>query len=394
MRIALVLDRFEPARGGVEQWTARFAAALVRDGREVHVVARSFASTGEAELDRALRCHPVNCGGGKLAFGAAAEQVLRRLDVDVIHDMGFGWYADVIQPHGGSRMAAARRNRAMRGRVAGTTRAIAGSVTPREREFRALARRQYGEEATDRGPKRFVAISRMVADDLVADYGLDRRDVRLVYNGVETRRFTPADRERWRGDVRGELDLGPGCAFLIAAHNLKLKGLPTLLRAFAETHAVDPRSRLVVAGGKRLGEFRRAAGRLGVGGAVRWLGPVDDVRPYYAAADAYVHPTHYDPCSLVTMEAAACGLPVVTSRYGGVSELITPGVEGELIDEPTDVAALADRMRLLLDPGRRDRCGAAARRLALSRPFERNVAEMLAVYDELLAGRGRRRRAA
>ena len=43
--------------------------------------------------------------------------------------------------------------------------------------------------------------------------------------------------------------------------------------------------------------------------------------PYYAAADLYVHPTFYDPCSLVVLEAAACGLPIITSRYNGAAEL-------------------------------------------------------------------------
>ncbi|MEM9703981.1 MAG: glycosyltransferase family 4 protein, partial [Planctomycetota bacterium] len=276
MRIALVLDRFEPARGGVEQWTARYASALVRDGREVHVVARSFAATGDPELDRAIKTHAVPGHAGKLTFATNAEEVLRGLDVDVIHDMGFGWYADVIQPHGGSRAAAGRRNRAMRGPVLGGLRTLTASLTPREQEFRAVARRQYGESFTDRGAKRFVAISRMVAGDLIDDYGVDGDAVKLVYNGIDTRRFTPADRDRWRAEVRGALDVGPGCVFLIAAHHLKLKGLPTLLRAFAKVTQADPTARLVVAGGRKLRGFKLQASRLGVADAVRWVGPIDD----------------------------------------------------------------------------------------------------------------------
>jgi UDP-glucose:(heptosyl)LPS alpha-1,3-glucosyltransferase len=90
------------------------------------------------------------------------------------------------------------------------------------------------------------------------------------------------------------------------------------------------------------------------------------------------------------LEALATGLPVVTSRYNGAGELVTPGCEGWLVDDPGDPRELAGRIRPLFDPATRERMSAAARALAEQHSLERNCREILAVYDEALACRRRR----
>jgi UDP-glucose:(heptosyl)LPS alpha-1,3-glucosyltransferase len=104
--------------------------------------------------------------------------------------------------------------------------------------------------------------------------------------------------------------------------------------------------------------------------------------PFYAAADAYVHPTYYDPCSLVLLEAAACGLPIVTTRrHNGAAELFREDAEMLLVNDPSDHDALVERVDALCDSQLRDELGAAARRVALRHPFERNVAELVKLYE-------------
>ena len=86
------------------------------------------------------------------------------------------------------------------------------------------------------------------------------------------------------------------------------------------------------------------------------------MRNGYFAADFLVHPTFYDPCSHVVLEALACGLPVITTRYNGASELLHPPREGYVIDDPHDHERLAWCLTQLLDPARRSACAQAARR--------------------------------
>ena len=92
----------------------------------------------------------------------------------------------------------------------------------------------------------------------------------------------------------------------------------------------------VIAGGKKPQRFAKLAEKLGIAHAVTFLGLVDPV-PYYAAADVFVHPTWYDPCSLVTLEASSSGLPVITSRFNGAAELMIHGKEGFVLPDPGDV---------------------------------------------------------
>ena len=120
---------------------------------------------------------------------------------------------------------------------------------------------------------------------------------------------------------------------------------------------------------------------------MQFLGSLGDPAPMYAAADVYVQPTYYDPCSLVLLEAIASGLPVITSRFNGAGELLTPGVEGDIIDDPGNDEALAASLAPLMDATRCEKMGLAARRLALDHTLEHNSREVVAVYEEIVCSR-------
>src|SRR5262249_9132616 len=156
---------------------------------------------------------------------------------------------------------------------------------------------------------------------------------------------------------------------VFVAMNYRLKGLEPLLHAVRLLPGDSP-FRLLIAGSPRTDSFERLARRLNVSDRVRFLGYCSDTRNCYFAADFLVHPTFYDPFSLVVLEALACGLPVVTSRYNGASELLNPPREGYVIDDPHDYERLAWCLAQLLDPDRRAQCAQAARRAAQQWTFE------------------------
>ncbi len=174
---------------------------------------------------------------------------------------------------------------------------------------------------------------------------------------------------------------------LIVAHNFRLKGVRTLLRAAARLTAGGKDLHVAVVGGKHLEFWQRRAKWMGLADRVSFLGRIDDPVPYYAAADAYVQPTFYDPCSLVVLEALASGLPVVTSTFNGVSELLTQGREGYVICDPSDHHELTEALLPMFNPARRTAMGQAARALAMQHPLERNCREILDVYREIVGRR-------
>lgn len=374
MRIGLVVESLDPRRGGVEQWSYQFVQRVLAQGHAVHVVAR------ECRLpDRSLapEFHRVEATG-RLAFAAEAERQLRSLSLDVIHDTGCGWQCDVLQPHGGARRAAFEQNLLLLPRWLRPLKRLAGRWAPRYREFERLMQRQY-----DAPGRLFIAISKMVARDLVRWHGASADRVRLVYNGVDLQRFSPALRDAWRERTRREIGVADDeTLLLIVAHNFRLKGVATLLAAGKSLLRSGARVRIAVAGGKRVASWRALAERLGVGRQTHWLGAIDDPAPLYAAADVYVQPTFYDPCSLVVLEALACGLPTITSRFNGAGELITPGWQGNIVCDPSDPTELAAAIEPFLEPATRVAAGQAARALAEQHSWAQNVDQILAIYRE------------
>ena len=79
------------------------------------------------------------------------------------------------------------------------------------------------------------------------------------------------------------------------------------------------------------------------GGVARELreleGPADQTAPYYACADAFLLPTEYEAFSLVTLEAAASGLPLLVPRVNGMDEILVEGRNGWFIDRDGDMIA-------------------------------------------------------
>src|SRR5439155_22142163 len=119
---------------------------------------------------------------------------------------------------------------------------------------------------------------------------------------------------------------------------------------------------------------------------LRFLALRPDVEFYYAAADAYVGPSLEDAFALPTLEAMVCGLPVIASGHAGVSEVITDGVDGLILKDPTDAASLARLISdLYTDSTLRKRLGENARTTACQYAWSRNAEQLGAMFEEALA---------
>lgn len=376
MKIGVAIESLDPRRGGAEHWTWQFVRCMAGRGHEIHVVAQRVAGP----LFPGVVPHLIEPVGSRLALAAALERVLRTLRVDVVHDMGAGWYGDLILSHDGSRLAQWEQRLARLPAWARPWKRAMIAVLPRYREFRHLMERQYGD------PGRLIlALSQMVARDYQRYHGLAPQRLRTIYNGVDTRRFSPEHRGVHRAGMRRKLGIDDRqTLFLFVGHDFSRKGLATALHALDGLHRSDRGARLVVVGGRRGQAYQRLARRLGVADAVTFVGHVDDPVPYYAAADVYLLPTFYDPCSLGVLEAAASGLPSVTTVWNGAGELLTEGLDGFLLGDADDHRALAERMRTLTDPAVHRRMGEAARRMALQHTLEGNCDAIEALYREIV----------
>src|SRR6185436_6254215 len=125
-------------------------------------------------------------------------------------------------------------------------------------------------------------------------------------------------------------------------------------------------------------EFRlfvagRGRGRKVGGRAVQHLGAVRDLPALYRAADIFLLPTLYDPFSNACLEALAAGLPVITTRANGFSEIIENGRDGTAIESPGDIDALSAALQFWSDPARRAQAQVDNLSLAAQFDISRNV---------------------
>lgn len=375
MRIGITISEFDPHRGGAEAWTSQFAEGLARGGHEVHVLAARFS-------DRAPRSrvtvHAVPAGSSRLAMAKTFDDVLNSFHLDVVHDMGVGCRCDVFQPHGGSRAAANEHNLLRLSSWQAGMKRMFNAVSPRHREFKRLDQRQYSRDG-----RVWIALSQMVANDFTRFHQVDQADIRLIYNGVDTDRFSSRTAHADRVELRKQFNMADKLVLLLVAHNFELKGVPAAIRAVARLRRLNLPVHLLVVGGKKSPtKYQRMAAAAGAGDAVTFAGPVANSLPYYGAADIYLHPTWYDPCSLVVLEALACGLPVITTRFNGAGELLTEGKQGFVLQQPGDIEAIVRHIIHLGDAARRKIMSDAARALALEHTLDRNISEIERVYEE------------
>lgn len=188
----------------------------------------------------------------------------------------------------------------------------------------------------------------------------------------------------------GPVEAGHGPVVLFLGLVGDRKGVFDLLPAFAQALGDAPAMRLIVAGNGEVARAERMAQELGVGGRVQFPGWVDGVakEALLASASIYVLPSHNENFPVSVLEAMARALPVVTTRVGGIPELVRDGIDGLLV-EPGDVAALASALASLASDQELQRRLGASGRSRIETTFSPDVVlpRLYAVYDGVLEGR-------
>jgi glycosyltransferase involved in cell wall biosynthesis len=216
---------------------------------------------------------------------------------------------------------------------------------------------------------------------------------RVIHNGVDTDRFSPAPETTKKNRVA--LGLPPGRMVVGTVGRLvPIKDHETLLRA-AELllHQGKNLHVLIVGSGPEQAKLEAiVASSAQLNGHVTFAGASDHVPEMLNAIDVFVLPSISEGMSNTTLEAMACGLPVVVTRTGGNPELTDDGRSGGLF-VPRDFKSLAQILAgFHSDRGRRDAFGAAARRRAVEKfSLAGMVQNYRELYLELAARRGFRK---
>lgn len=191
---------------------------------------------------------------------------------------------------------------------------------------------------TDKLVDGIVVNSEAVRKDLVANERLPASLLHLCYNGIDLSRFHPDARRRLPGLESASLVVGVVCVLRPE------KGLPTLLKAFAQSAVLDRDARLLIVGsGSELPSLQSLADQLGVRDRCVFQPSVSDVAPWMESIDIFVLPSLSEALSNSLMEAMAAGCTCIASNTGGNPELIRPHNTG-LLFEPGNAADLGAKL--------------------------------------------------
>jgi glycosyltransferase involved in cell wall biosynthesis len=354
------------------------------EGHEVHVFCRSVEDASAKDI------HWHRISGPRyphiaefLGYVLQCQAAVRRSEFDIIHAAGSVYRgADVygihnIQP-AKRRVLASINGQDDVGFLRRTTREIYLRTTSR------YERLCYEKKS---GPKPvFLPVSTGVERELRTYYRIGDSPVRVVPNAADTEVFRPVTvgvRNAWRR--REGLDEGD-VVMAFSGGEWYRKGLDLAIKALALVK--EPRLRLLVLGlDDAQPRFEQLAIESGVGDKVVFAGFRRDVQVGLAAADLFLFPSRYEAFSIATLEAAACGLPIIAARINGTEDFIKPGVNGEFIEH--DSEKIARTLCFLLSaPDRLVKMGVAARASVEKEYTWDRVAQITRdCYDEILKNR-------
>jgi glycosyltransferase involved in cell wall biosynthesis len=254
---------------------------------------------------------------------------------------------------------------ALAARAAGV-KAIVSTKHNIEARLAASSARALHTTAT-RPTRRTIAISEAVARWANQRLGVPRDRIEVIRYGLDPAPFSGLDRD----DARRELGFQAQVPVVLCPARLDpQKRHDVLLRAFAQVRRELGNAQLLCAGETQLGgpayrnRLLNLSNDLGLQDTVHWLGIRSDMPSLMAAADLVVLASDWEGLGLVMMEAAMAGRPVVATAVGGVPEIVKHNATGLLVPPGDEQALASGLIELLLEPERRERMGADARRHA------------------------------
>jgi len=371
VKIGLIIQHADASRGGAERYTIDLARGLAHRGHDVHLISSSFVDIPWEVRQDKLPANGLTRFSRYNRFLHWAEQHVSTTPYDVTHAMLPVRRADIYHPHAGVEAESIL------------------SASSLDRTFNLKRKKAVAVEhdlILDREPV-VLCLSNYIKQAVKRNYEVDEKKLVVLHNGVSLKRFDPASKPDAGKAVRKELGIGDKkIVGLIVAQDFERKGVREAILALSK--ASDARLVLLVVGNGNPNAYMKLAKRNRVAEYVFFAGPMKDVYAAYRAADFFILPTKHDPCSLVVLESLVMGLPVISTKQNGATEVMTPGKHGFIIEKPTNIDALCDAMKQMLVDTKRQ---AMSRQCLTLRPTlsqEHHVDEVTRLYMRLTGAGG------
>ena len=374
MRLAIIRQRYAPA-AGAERFFEGALEALLERNVAISLYTRSWPQT-KLQLIEPVICDPWYSGAflREWGFARSACRAISRSKANLVESHERLLCCDIYRARDG--VHAVWLEERLKG--ASALERLRLRLSPYNRYMQRVEKRLF------RSPwlQAVICNSKMVRDEIHERFGLPEEKLPVIYNAVDSEAFSPELRKH-RSAVRKALRISDeATVFLLVGSGYARKGVARAIEAFAR---LSGDCHLIVVGrDKALRAYKRLARRDDVRGRVMLLGPQDEPKPFYGAADVFVLPTLYDPCPNAALEAMACGLPVITSTKCGAAELVLEHNAG-FVCPARDIETLAGHMTALTDVQARTTMGARARDAVLPLTPAAMTLQLAFLYRDLLA---------
>lgn len=367
LRIALVRRGYSRS-GGAEAYLKRLADGILKAGHDISLVTTKEWPEDEWPFGSITRLAATTVIG----FADELEQIRPQLQCDVLFSLERVWTCDVYRAGDGVHRAWLERRR----RFEIPLKQFVRSGNRKHRGLLELEQSLFEKRKAGRA----IAASQMVMNEITGLYRYPIDQIDLVRNGVpvEGFRVDPAFRQKSRAKLNLQRDQ---IALLFVGSGWERKGLLFAIEAMALCK--NRNVRLLVAGRGDERRYRTRRLRFWRKDPVHFLGEIADLAPVYAAADVFILPTLYDPFSNACLEALASGLPVITTRSNGFSEIIEDRVHGSILDNPANLIGLRDAIQFWSNSSRRDACRLVNIKRASQFDISTNVAQTLDVINQV-----------
>jgi glycosyltransferase involved in cell wall biosynthesis len=394
LNVCFVTPEYFPISGGTGAYVYYLSHSLQKLGHTVHVVARD-----EQDSERTIngiQVHYIKGVGNALTrywrFARSASKKIKELNkqngFDIIH-ANLPLVPSFAIPDDSAKAIVCAVHSTWKGEAMVTKRDNPKELNPNEKSMLRFnfVLRSYEKKLMKRSDA-LIAVSKYTVDELTDLYGIDKTKIHVIYNGVDIERFKPrpnsAERRREFGLEKDQK------VVLFVGRLYHRKGIDTLLRSVPPVLKEYSNVKFVISGTgfkQKEESLRNLAKELDIEDHVTFLGYVpDDKLPLlYSASDIFVLPAIYENFPFAILEAQATGLPVISTKVGGIPEFLVDNQNGYVI-EPRDPTQLTQKvLALLQDPKLAKKMGDRGRKL-IEEKFDWRLitSQVIDLYHKLL----------
>ena len=350
MNIAIIKRKYqEEGGGGAEKYARYIVKGLIEKGHRIFVLAKNFTGEENENLKHIpVKVNKLTSSSGTTAFHKGVQNVLKDAvdiyKIDLTYAISRTYPVDIFRVTEQVHVEWMKLNYSS-----------IQKYNPRHKGILDLEKNIFNVKNT----KAVVTNSELAKHLVIKNYNYPETQINVIRNGLDKSSYNLNYDKNIKPKLRKQLlnkdDQNKYILFFVAT-NFHIKGLDFAIKAIAGLSAnIKNELLFIIAGGDKPEKYQNLAERLSIGDKLKFIGSCGNVKDYYQMSDLMLYPSLGEPFGNVCLEAAACGLPVITTKQNGSCEVVKDGDSGFLIENAQCVEELTDSIEKIYNLNSQDK---------------------------------------